>query len=112
MKIKNDSGVKVDNLSSAILIALQVAENVYKRLGVPHGVTITSGNEGYPGDGVHHEGSKHYPQNNKSGKGEAVDIRIWDVNQQDSARRIREALTEDYDVVEEGSHTHIEHDEP
>ena len=47
------------------------------------GLNITSGHEG-PDTGpdrTHGEKSKHYPSNNSSGKGEAIDIRFNDVYQ-------------------------------
>lgn len=44
-------------------------------------MTVTSGHEGKPGDGVHGEHSRHYPQNCTSGMGEAVDLRLNDVKQ-------------------------------
>ena len=45
------------------------------------GMTITSGCEGSSGDGVHGDKSKHYPANNASKQGEAVDVRLNDVLQ-------------------------------
>jgi len=54
------------------------------------GMTITSGHEGAPTDPpdvrVHGEHSKHYIPNNPSGFGEAVDIRVNDVQMYKAAR--------------------------
>lgn len=110
MKMKKSSGVKIDRLSPAMWGVLLIANDVWKRQGVPHGCTITSGNEGYPGDGVHSYKSKHYPSNNESELGEAVDLRIWDVDAEEACRKLREYLTEDFDIVNEDSHIHVEHD--
>jgi len=109
MKIKSDNTIRIDNLNSALLVALMVADGVWKRLGVPHGCTITSGNEGEPGDGIHSNGSLHYPQNTPDGKGRAVDLRVWDVNKDEAARRLTEYLPDNFDVVVEKHHVHVEY---
>lgn len=61
------------------------------------GMTITSGHEGSPTDPpdvrVHGEKSKHYIPNNASGKGEAIDIRVNDVQMYKGARFIAIAWT-------------------
>lgn len=110
MKLKNDPTIRVDKLSPAILFALMVADGLWKRAGVPHGCTVTSGCEGEPGDGIHSNRSKHYPQNNESGLGEAADLRVWNVDAEKMATDLRGSLGPNYDVVNEGSHIHVEYD--
>lgn len=110
MKTKQDPTIRTDNLNTAILIALMTADGIWKRQGVPHGCTITSGNEGKPGDGIHSFHSKHYPQNNPDGKGRAIDLRIWDVDAEEACRKLREYLPEHFDIVLESHHIHLELD--
>lgn len=109
MKIKDDPQIRVDRLNSAILVALAVADGVWKRQGVPHGVTVTSGNEGEPGDGIHSYGSLHYPANTPDGTGRAVDLRIWDVDAEEAVRKLREYLPNHFDIVLEEHHIHVEY---
>jgi hypothetical protein len=93
-----------------ILTAAYTAYRAYDNLG--HFV-ITSGSEGYPGDGIHHHGSRHYPANH-GGVGYAVDLRVWgfdDDERLDVARQIQHQLGYQYDVVDEGTHLHVELDE-
>lgn len=71
-------------------------------------VVITSAN-----DGRHMDGSLHY-------KDRAFDIRIWNIKSKNSqlrhalartwAARIAERLGEDYDVILESDHIHMEYD--
>ena len=74
-------GARRDNLHPSLEKALVVGEQLWP-LWYPEdkdGPLITSGNEGHPGDGIHGVSSKHYPENNLSKKGEAVDLRLNDV---------------------------------
>ena len=96
MFIKDD--VKVKGLSVEILLALIVAQQVYRDRN--DRLTITSGT-----DGVHMAGSKHY-------SGNAVDLRL---PQNPSIRadvvgQLRLRLNRDYDVVLEKDHIHVEFD--
>jgi len=111
MRIKNDKDIRVDNLNSAILFALIVADQIWKDQGVKDGVTVTSGNEGYPGDEIHHEESLHYAENTKDGTGRAVDLRVWDVDKDVVAELLRSYLPYFFDVVLETHHIHIELDD-
>lgn len=71
------------------------------------GLTVTSGYEGHPSDGVHRPDSLHY-------KRRAIDLRTRDVD----AARVKEyfcpmaakLLGSDFDVVLESNHVHIEYD--
>lgn len=110
MKLKDDPTIRIDNLNTALLFALMVADGVWRRQGVPHGCTVTSGNEGEPGDGIHSYNSKHYPQNNKDGRGHAVDLRKWHVDAEEACRKLREYLGPNFDIVNEETHIHIELD--
>lgn len=71
------------------------------------GMTVTSGHEGAPGDGVHRKDSLHY-------KGRAIDLRVRDVRVEDVKARFvpaaRLLLGPDFDVIFEGDHVHIEYD--
>ena len=100
MKIK--SGVKINDISTEILLAAVVAESVWKRYGVEDGITITSCR-----DGKHMENSKHY-------SGEAIDLRTWNLpsgtSPQDAAETLSEALGDNFDVVVEPTHIHVEYD--
>lgn len=88
----------------AITVAIMVAHEVYREIGVE--CIVTSAN-----DSIHSKTSFHY-------KDAAVDLRIKNVppSQQDAVfNRIRERLNDSYDVLFEGrgtsnAHIHIEHD--
>jgi hypothetical protein len=94
-------GVKVEGTSSQIAI-LDAAGEAYA--GTGQRLVVTSGNEGYRGDGVHTESSEHY-------ESDALDLRIWNLD--DPARvaaEIADILGPDFDVVygeEVGHSTHI-----
>lgn len=103
-------GTKFSDLDSAILMAAIVADGVWQELGVTTGVTLTSGTEGQ-----HSERSLHYPSNSPSGKGRAIDLRIWNLPAHEAeapkaARMLKERLSSDYDVVLETTHVHVEYD--
>ena len=60
----------------------------------------------YTTNGEHGADSKHYT-------GEAIDLRTRDLsvaNRQRAANLLRERLGDNYDVVDEGNHIHIEYD--
>ena len=108
MILKN--GTKFSDLDSAIMFAAIVADGVWREFGVDTGVTLTSGT-----DGQHSPASLHYAVNSPSGQGRAIDIRIWNLPSHEAqapeaARLLRERLTEDYDVVVESTHLHVEFD--
>lgn len=71
------------------------------------GMTVTSGYEGHPGDGVHMVDSLHYARR-------AVDLRIRDVDvaviHNGFCPAARLLLGPDFDVVQERDHIHIEYD--
>jgi len=98
MRLKK--GVSVHGLGAEIIIALMVANEVYKEHG--YELVVTSGS-----DGVHGYSSEHY-------KGDAVDLRTSmikpDTKKSVIAAAIRERLGNDYDVVLEATHIHCEYD--
>lgn len=96
IKVKDDS-VQVAHLSTGILLALIVADQVYQEYDLD--TVITSGN-----DGEHSYTSLHYAN-------EAVDLRthgLSDTNAEQVRDLIAEALGTDYDVILELNHLHIE----
>ena len=96
MRIK--PGVKLHS-RYAIPIASQIASDVYKSHGAE--LVITSGI-----DGKHKPDSKHYI-------GQAIDCRIYNLNNIDPQivrDEIAERLGNEFDVVLEKTHIHIEWD--
>lgn len=90
------STARVYGLKPEILLAVIVANDVYKEHGAH--LTITAGM-----DGKHMHGSKHY-------SGMAIDLRIWNIREKrEIARQIGDRLGGDYDVVLEADHIHIEY---
>lgn len=97
-------GVNLKGISPEIVIALQVAESIYAKHDIEGGLVVTSAL-----DSKHKRGSKHYI-------GNAVDIRTRTVPNDDLKLLISEeiaaALGNEYDVVLESTHIHIEFDPP
>lgn len=92
-------GVDVRGIQPEILLAVQIAESIYRHHG--YDFTVTSFV-----DGRHSANSLHY-------KGQAVDLRVWGVpeeKRQALADEIGAALGRQFDVVFEGDHVHIEHE--
>ncbi len=84
-----------------ILLAIMVADGAYTQYG--HECVITSGT-----DGEHSEGSLHY-------EGLAVDFRtvrhgMGDDEIESLAAVLRKRLGQDYEVVVEATHIHVEFD--
>jgi hypothetical protein len=81
-----------------IFHAITVAAMVYAVAKTPLVVTSLM-------DGKHSQRSLHY-------KGLAVDLRIWNLNApvEQVVTALRSALGEDYDVVLESDHIHVEYD--
>ena len=100
MKIKE--GARLLGVQPVMILAAITADSIWKDLGAKDGVVITSGI-----DGKHSSGSLHY-------KGYALDLRIWNLPNpelaQNAAQALREALGEDFDVVLEKDHIHVEFD--
>lgn len=93
MKIK--AGVKVTGLRPELLLALMVAEGVWQAEGQELVITSVI-------DGKHSATSLHYA-------GQAADLRIWGLaDHVKTAAKLKESLGEDYDVIAEGDHVHVE----
>jgi len=92
-------GVRVTGLRPEILLAIVAAERVYEEAG--HDFTLTACI-----DGKHMAGSLHYA-------GAAIDIRTRDVGGPAEVEKLRSriaaCLGDDYDVVIENDHLHLEH---
>lgn len=95
-------GVRVHGLKPEILLALQIATEIYQKHGFDCVLTSAI-------DGKHSRGSRHYT-------GSAIDLRTRHLPDPGTiADEIKTALGADYDVVLEGmgtpnQHIHIEFD--
>lgn len=92
-------GVKLANLSPQIVLALTVADQLYRERGISLVVTSVS-------DSKHGAGSLHY-------SGQAADLRTRTVpvKQRQALRdAIARMLGAEFDVVLESDHIHIEYD--
>ena len=92
-------GIKAGGVQPELILALCIANYVYRRNNCT--LTITS-----LLDGTHQANSLHY-------KGYAADLRIRDISAPLTdviVRELREALGEEYDVVLENDHIHLEWD--
>jgi len=95
MRLKQ--GVRTTGVQSALLIAMMVADQVCRENAVEFVITSIV-------DGVHSAGSLHYI-------GSAFDMRTRNMNtivKQRASDEIRTRLAEDYDVVLESDHIHVE----
>lgn len=93
-------GVDITRLKDTVKEELERIETCCQLInGKKYQMTITSGN-----DGVHMENSKHY-------RNEAIDIRRRDmINAMKTAKIIKYVLGNNYDVILESDHIHIEYD--
>lgn len=98
--IRVKDGVKLSGLRPEILLAIYVIDGIYESNGINY-TYITSCT-----DGKHGRGSLHYV-------GLAVDIRTNIIPSQGEKDKIREqiaySLGQEYDVVLESTHLHIEY---
>lgn len=104
MRLKK--GVSLEGVTDITRKAIEEVDRIYKHSGLM--LWITSGTEGHDGDGVHKKGSKHYT-------GEAFDCRTRNIPgslqaKKDIEKTIKRALGEDFDVVLEKDHIHVEYD--
>lgn len=92
-------GTKISGIRSELILAILVADGIYDKYETD--LVLTSVN-----DGKHSHASLHY-------SGSAMDIRTRDLPEEDSvqkvAEEIRQALSNEYDVVVELNHIHIEY---
>ena len=97
MKIKN--GVEVNGLRPEILLAIFIADGIWNKHGQELVITSCT-------DGKHGRGSKHYI-------GNAFDGRTRYFNEDEKHAiliELKNSLGEQYDVVLESDHMHIEFD--
>jgi|GEM_PF-1465281 hypothetical protein len=99
-------GVEIDDMSDEMQDVLDDIADAWDEHASDITPVITSGNEGTDGDGVHMDGSKHYT-------GDAVDLRTNNLTQSqidDVSSTLSSSLGDDYDVVVESTHIHVEYD--
>jgi hypothetical protein len=97
MKLK--PGVMVAGVQPEIMLGIMAAHTVYEGLGVELVITSVL-------DGKHSSRSLHY-------KGQAIDIRTREMTHNTAKRAcelIKKALPDDFDVVLEKDHIHLEYD--
>ena len=90
-------GVRITGMRPEILLAAVAAERAYQEAGREFMITACV-------DGKHMAGSLHY-------SGAAIDVRTRDIQPADLQKivaRIKSALGEDFDVLLEADHLHIE----
>lgn len=98
MIVRLKPGAKVRGLSPEMNFAFTVIVECYRN-GMASECTVTSGV-----DGEHSIGSKHYV-------GHALDVRTKGVPGMDTiAAQIRDSLGDEFDVILEGDHLHVEFD--
>ncbi|KKL05866.1 hypothetical protein LCGC14_2601760 [marine sediment metagenome] len=97
--IRFKRGTKISGIRAELILALLVAEGVYDKYDTD--LVVTSVN-----DGRHSYTSLHY-------SGSAADIRTRELPEADSiqavAEEIRQDLSDEYDVIVESDHIHIEY---
>lgn len=109
MRLK--SGVSIQGLHEKICKALGYFEGVYKAYNLSESFVITSGTEDPPDtedlrESTHRASSLHPT-------GRAVDIRTWGFTKQDLhdiAQTAQDVLGEDYDIIVEIDHLHVEYE--
>ena len=98
VKIKGGKGgARIFGIRSELVLALFICEQVYQAFNAE--VVLTS-----VIDGKHSKGSFHY-------NGLGVDLRTKNLNKGDAPKvvsQIKERLGDDFDVVLEGNHIHLE----
>lgn len=100
LEIKDGAnGARVDGIRPPIMLAIRTAQAAFRHEGEDTIITSVT-------DGDHHAGSLHHT-------GAAVDLRTRHVTARQLERivkKIREALTDSFDVVPESTHLHLEYD--
>ena len=93
------TGVKLVGIKPELVLGLYIADSVYRKYQTELVITSVV-------DGVHKRKSLHY-------SGYAADLRIWGFSAdllREVAIEIQKALGEDYDVVVESNHIHLEYE--
>lgn len=95
MKLK--PGVDIKGIQPECIVGMMAAQEVCRSLGVPCVITSVL-------DGKHSENSFHY-------QGLAFDLRTRDMDDPEVAKAmLRIALPNDWDIVLESDHLHLEHE--
>ena len=95
MRLKHN--VSLLGMKPEIVVGMMAAQEVCRELGVDLILTSVT-------DGKHSKGSRHY-------SGLAFDMRTRHMKDpKDAHRRLSEALGEQFDVVLESTHIHVEYD--
>lgn len=98
-KVETKDGVALDGLRIQMWPVLEIAAQIWRAAGQQLVVTSTTG-------GRHGKGSRHYD-------GLAVDLRTRYFSDEERVRvldQLRAALGDEYDVVLERTHMHVEYD--
>lgn len=101
LKIKQGTGkARVGGLGTEIVLAIFIVKDIYEKHGFECILTEGTG-------GIHGYSSEHY-------KGDAADFRTSNIRPKEKinliAGQIKDCLGEDYDVVVEETHLHVEFD--
>lgn len=97
--MKRKEGTRISGISPEIVLALILTERVFQRFGAELVITSIT-------DGTHSANSLHY-------KGLAFDARTRDIEKsklKDLAEQVHAALGDEFDVVLEDDHLHVELD--
>lgn len=97
MRLKSDN-VSLQSLAPQLVLALMISNEVYNEYGVE--MVLTSAN-----DSAHSVTSLHY-------SGNAVDLRTFTLDEnvhQEVRDKIKDKLNQDFDVVLEPTHIHLEY---
>ena len=89
-------GVRVLGIRPEMVLALRIVEAVYQAHGAPFVITSVM-------EGTHKRASLHY-------LGCAADLRLPPQDAASIVAEAKAALGEDYDVILEGDHIHLEYD--
>ena len=109
MKLK--AGVSIQGIHPKITKALGYFDEVYTAYNLPESAVVTSGTEDPPDTEdvreMAHSASSLHPC------GRAVDLRTWDFTKKDLIDIVataQDVLGDDYDIVLEVDHIHVEYD--
>ena len=90
-------GVSVKGIRPELLLGLTIASDVYKKLGEDLVITAVT-------DGKHKRGSLHF-----LGLGADLRTRFFSDNGKNATKLLKEALGDEFDVVLEKDHIHLEY---